>query len=172
MNSITDKLKALGIAPMDGSRFEPLAQTQIDEIEQTIRTALPPEYAHFLREFGRSMFSMEVNCTPSKKPLYFGWFYGYDELIASAESHREVLPETVIPIGDDGGGNQFCLGVSGADAGKVFFHNHSIGWHADAEAYLQRGEAIPSGIRHETVHEIARSFGEFVSNMERDEEGS
>ena len=83
----------------------------------------------------------------------------------AVNTYREVLPETIIPIGDDGGGNQFCLGVRGKDVGKVYFHNHSIGWHADAEAYRERGEEVPVDIHYQTVYVIAPSFEQFILNM-------
>ena len=67
------------------------------------------------------------------------------------------------------GGNTFCLGVRSPDAGKVYFHHHSIGWHADAERYVQRGEPVPAGIRYQTVHQIAGSFLEFINAMEPEE---
>ena len=72
-------------------------------------------------------------------------------------------------MGDDGGGNQFCLGVSGEDFGKVYFHNHSIGWHADAERYRERGEEVPTNIRYQTVYEVARSFEQFILNMVKED---
>ena len=52
---------------------------------------------------------------------------------------------------------------------RVYFHHHSIGWHADADRYVQRGEPVPPGIRYQTVHQIASSFLEFVNAMEPEE---
>ncbi|HVG73546.1 MAG TPA: hypothetical protein VM819_21715 [Vicinamibacterales bacterium] len=47
--------------------------------------------------------------------------------------------------------------------------HHSIGWHADAERYVQRGEPVPPGIRYQTVHQIASSFPEFINAMAPEE---
>jgi hypothetical protein len=82
------------------------------------------------------------------------------------------LPETVIPIADDSGGNAFWLGVRGADVGKVYFHNHSWGWHADAERLIKQGEPVPPDIRYRTVRPLASSFRELINQMQPEEEAS
>jgi hypothetical protein len=168
MSPFTGKLAELGIEPMRGEAFEPFSKENIAHLQEKVGASLPDAYKQFLAAYGHSMFSVEINCTPQGDPLYFGWFYGFDELVDAIDTYREVLPETIIPIGDDGGGNQFCLGVSGKDFGKVYFHNHSIGWHADAEKYRERGEAVPADIRYQTVCEIAPSFEQFILNMVRE----
>jgi hypothetical protein len=168
MSSFTSKLTELGIEPMRGPTFEPFSSENIAQLQNKVGASLPDAYKQFLMTYGHSMFSGEVNCTPQGDPLYFGWFYGFDELVDAVDTYREVLPETIIPIGDDGGGNQFCLGVSGKDSGKVYFHNHGIGWHADAEKYRERGEEVPANIRYQTVYPIAESFEAFIDGMVRE----
>lgn len=150
---------------MSGPTFEPFSNQNLAQIQDKIGDSLPEAYKEFLLTYGRSMFSGEVNCTPQGDPLYFGWFYGFNELVDAVDTFGGVLPETIIPIGDDGGGNQFCLGVNGNDFGKVYFHNHGIGWHADAEAYRVRCEEVPADIRYQTVFEVAPSFEQFIFNM-------
>ena len=165
MTRLADKLAELGIEPLDGERFQPFSEVQIAELRRTVDAQLPEEYEGFLSSFGRSGFSRLVNCTPFAKPLYFGWFFGFDELLLAIECSKESLPGTIIPIGEDGGGNAFCLGVAGMDFGKVYFNHHSIGWHADAEALLRQGKQVPSDIRYRIVHEVAPSFEQFILNM-------
>jgi len=165
MSSFSSNLTELGIEPMSGPVFEPFSAESIAQLQNKVGASLPEAYKQFLAAYGRSMFSAEINCTPHGEPLYFGWFYGFDELMDAVDTYREVLPETIIPIGDDGGGNQFCLGVSGKDFEKVYFHNHGIGWHADAEKYRECGEEVPANIRYQTVYEVAPSFEQFILNM-------
>lgn len=169
MSFIADKLLALGIKPVNAERFSPLTEGEVARIETSLGVSLTESYKQLLLQFGRSMFSSEVNCTPSAGPLYFGWFYGFSELITAIDGLRETLPQTIIPIGDDSGDVVFCLGVSGGDVGKVYIHNNGWGWHADAERYMMRGEAVPSDLRYQTVEEIASSFEEFIKNMKKDE---
>lgn len=170
MTSIVEKLTSLGIKPLGGNVFEPLSDDEVVRIEQAVGTQLPKTYKQFLMRFGGSMFSGEVNCTPSTKPLFFGWFYGFSELATAIDCLKETLPETIIPFGDDSGDIVFCLGVAGEDEGKVFVHNNTFGWHADAEAYLERGEPVPPDIRYQVVEEIAPSFEVLIKNMEKNEE--
>jgi hypothetical protein len=165
MTKTTAKLVELGITPLGSETFVPLSAAEVARIGEAIGADLPEDYKQFLVRFGRSTFNAEVNCTPVAKPLYFGWFFGYAELVEAFDNLRDLLPETVIAIGDDGGGNAFCLGVRPPDADKVYFHNHGFGWHADAERLAARGEPIPADIRYQTVHPIAASFAEFVQNM-------
>jgi hypothetical protein len=169
MRSIADKLVDLGIEPLGSDVFEPFSDPEVATIERTIGAILPEHYKRLLLQFGRSMFSNEVNCTPSQKPLYFGAFLGFSDLLNAIEYLKETLPETIIPIGDDSGDIVFCLGVGGADVGKVYIHNQGWGWHADAQRYTERGEPIPADIRYQTVEKIAPSFEEFINNMEKTE---
>ena len=168
MSSITDKLTKLEIEPVRGDDFEPFSHAQIAEIEKIIGTKLPRDYQHFLAQFGHAMFAEEVSCTSLTNPIWFGTFFSFDQLVKTIDAKIEVLPETLIPIGGDGGGNLFCLGVKGDDLGRVYFHNHSIGWHADAERLSEAGEMVPPDIRYQTVIKIADTFEQFIHNMEKE----
>lgn len=171
MSEFMDKLIDLGIRPMGSETFQPFTDMELKHIEDKIAGNVPADYRDFLSRFGCSTFATLVNCTPSEEPLYFGWFFSYEELIQAIDGLKESLPETIIPIAEDGGGNAFCLGVKGRDTGKVYYHNHGFGWHADAEAYLERGEPVPLNIRHQTVHQVASSFEEFIRNMKGEGHG-
>ena len=113
MDSIIGKLTGLGLEPLEGEAFEPLSEDDISRLQTILGATLPESYTELLTTFGASMFSREINCAPQGEPLYFGGFYGLNDLVEALNTHQEVLPESVIPIGDDGGGNQFCLGVRG-----------------------------------------------------------
>jgi hypothetical protein len=165
MASVADKLAILGIEPSRGSKFQPLSVEEVTSFEQRINARLPQTYREFLLTYGESTFSNTVNCTPTGKPLYFGWFYGLPGLLTALENYDEVLPENIIPIGSDEGDNQFCLGVKGEDVGKAYFHNHNIGWRADADRLLSEGLPVPSNISYQTVYEVASSFDQFIQNM-------
>lgn len=169
MTRLADKLAELGIEPLDGETFQPFSEVQIAELRGKVHAQLPEGYERFLATYGRSGFSRLVNCTPFANPLYFGWFFGFDELLLAIECCQEDLPETIIPIGEDGCGNAFCLGLAGKDFGKVYFNHHCIGWRADAEALLRQGKQVPPDIRYRVVHEVAPTFEQFIKSMVNEE---
>jgi len=170
MFALAEKLAKLGLEPYGGKEFQPASPEEIAGLEKTIGARLPEDYRQFLLAYGPSTFSALVNCTPAAEPLYFGWFFSAAEVLTAIDGWEDALPESIIPIADDGGGNAFCLGVRGADAGKVYFHNHSAGWHADAERLIERGDPVPPDIRYRTVHQIASSFRELIDRMQPEEE--
>ena len=167
MSSFTRKLTELGIEPMSKEKIRAVLEGEYCAATKQGRRIASETYTQFLATYGLLLCSQEKSTVrPQGDALYFGWFYSFDELVDAVNTYREILPETIMPIGDaDGGGNQFCLGVSGKDFGKVYFHNHGIGWQADAETYQERGEDVPSNIRYQTVNLVASSFEQFILNM-------
>lgn len=169
MNDIVAKLEQLGIQPRRAADFEPFTRNQLSEIEAKIGTSLPKGYREFLLKYGGGTFWDEVNCGSVEKPIWFGHFLSFSGLVSALEVKREVLPASLIPFGDDGGGNYFCLGVQGKDYNLVYFHNHSEGWQGHADAYTKKGESAPPEIRYVTVHKLGGTFEEFILNMKREE---
>src|SRR5438874_1120102 len=118
-----DKLIELAITTMDGGPFQPFSEKEIATVEKVIGAVLPADYRRFLSRFGRSLLGTDVKCTSSDSLLLFGWFFGFSELLYAIDVLKDTLPKTIIPIGEDGGGNMFCLGVTGEDMGKIYFHD-------------------------------------------------
>ncbi len=168
MTSIDDKLAALGITPLGSETFRPFSLREVAKIEEMIGIEVPETYKWFVMKYGKSIFSAGADSTPSRNPVNYCCFFSFEELLTAADSLKETLPETIIPIGDDSGDIVLCLGVGGRDIGKLYIHNNGWGWHADAERYIEQGEPVPADIRYQTVKQIAPSFEEFIRNMEKD----
>lgn len=167
MSKIDEKLSALGIEPESGGEFTPMTEAEVREIENRIGATLPEGYRRFLTTYGSSLFGQDVYYRDQKysDPVLFGWFFGANSLHGAIEPYSEALPKGIIPIGDDGGGNLYALGVTGGDKNKVFFHDHTIGWNADARKFIERGEDVPAALRYQTVYQIADSFETFIDGM-------
>jgi SMI1 / KNR4 family (SUKH-1) len=76
------------------------------------------------------------------------------------------MPETIIPIGDDGIAGQICLGIKGAEAGKVYYWDQQ-NEPLDEEDYLEDyGEPRPPEAMFQNVHLIAESFEDFLRRLE------
>jgi hypothetical protein len=164
---IAQKMQQLHAIPWSGENFRPFTEAQLKEVESEINGRLPPSYREMLKTVGGVFFASEVyyHDPQAKMPVMFGGFYEFNELLKAIRSHEEVLPDGIIPIGDDGGGNLYCLGVKGDDFSKVFFHDHGVGWDEEAQDYLVRGETLPLRLRYQTVYLLANSFDEFVNSM-------
>jgi len=75
------------------------------------------------------------------------------------------MPSTIIPIADDGGGNQICIGIKGGEQGKIYYWDHNNEW--DEEDYLlDHGRPMPPEVKFQNVHLIASSFVDFISRLE------
>jgi hypothetical protein len=163
MNS---KLNALQVQPQ-----APLSEAQLKEIESRVGHELPSSYRHILGTYGGMSFdSVFYPDLISRDAVRFGWLFDYSELIGALEDYSDSIPDTLIPIGEDSGGNIYALGVSGRDYNKLYFHDHSIGWQSDAEAYLERGEPIPPDLPYQTVELIGESFEAFIESLFLEEE--
>lgn len=158
---IEEKLKALDVNPRS-----PLSVKEIEQIEAKIGEDLPDAYRRMLVTYGGLSFNDVFYHDPKVgQPTRFGWFFDYSELVDAVKSYAEAIPENMIPVGEDGGGNLYCLGIAGGDRNKVFFHDHCIGWQADAEKYIERGEPVPAGLRYQTVYLIGESFESFILGL-------
>src|SRR5262249_32493667 len=142
---VIEKLHELGVIPWSGKKFKPFTSAQLREVEAQISGSLPDSYRELLKRLGGVFFRTEVyyNDPQAEMPVLFGGFYEFDDLLDAIESHEEELPDGIIPIGDDGGGNLSCLGVKGDDFNKVFFHDHHVGWDEEALRLLESGKALP-----------------------------
>jgi hypothetical protein len=88
-------------------------------------------------------------------------FYGinengnYGNLLQQYKYNRFRIPNNMIHIGSDCGGNQILLSIKNPDRGKVYFWDHEL------EADTDNGE-VPS---YDNLTLIANSFDEFLSKL-------
>jgi hypothetical protein len=120
-----------------------MTQAEIAAVEEQIGSRFPEAYREFLATYGASTFNGPSPDNPyivfrSLKPLpphitksdkaLFRAFYGgkLDDRDPHSLSVRlrffmGRMPESIIPIGDDGGAGQICLGIRAAEAGKMYY---------------------------------------------------
>ena len=141
----------------------PLTEDQLEWLERKIEGALPSSYRWMLSQYGGLSFRSVFHPDPQLNSLMqFCWFFDFEEFVDALESYSDSIPLDMIPIGDDSDGNLYCLGIHGSNRGKVFFHDHNIGWHSDADA---NPDIDPSEFRNQTVYELSDSLDDFVSSM-------
>jgi hypothetical protein len=177
-----------GIRPVVGDKFVPMTEAEIVTVEKQIGSRLPEAYRKFLATYGAATFKGASPDNPyivfrSLKPLpphisksgkgLFDAFYGAEKDERDPYSLRVRIrfftgrmPASIIPIGDDGGAGQICLGVKGAEVGKVYYWDQA-NEPLDKEDYLaDYGKPRPPEAMFENVHQIAESFDDFLQGLE------
>lgn len=177
-----------GLKPVVRDSFVPMPEAEIATVEERIGARLPDDYRKFVATYGASSFNgispdnpwivfRSLNALPphiSKSGNgLFDAFYGgendeHDPYSLRVRIHffSGRMPESIIPIGDDGGAGQICIGIKGAQAGKVYYwdqRNEPL----DEEDYLEDyvGPRPPEAM-FQNVHLIASSFDDFLGRLE------
>jgi ankyrin repeat protein len=117
-----------------------LTPARLAKVEKQFGIRLPKEYRAFmLANNGGEPEPSGVCRKRSKAPsLSCSYFFSidaersYEDWVSAYEGMKNsvevVLPKRIVPIGDDSGGNVFCISVSGKDEGKIYwwFHEHAF----------------------------------------------
>lgn len=185
-----------GVRPIGGiDAFLPLNSDDIVNIESCISGQLPEAYESYLRAYGAVAFVTNVVITPVN-PLpstispsgtdTIQAFYGKESpnrtmfsLLARIEHYRDRMPSTMIPIGDNGLGNLYCIGIAGPEYGKVFYWDRHGEFDLDefvAEQGIdlsdfEDGDTIcdvPPDVWFRNVYLIAESFQIFLLGLKID----
>jgi hypothetical protein len=177
-----------GIKGVGGDKLKPMAMTEIAALEEQLGGRLPEVYRTFLATYGASTFNgsspenpyivfrslkaLPPHVTKSDKALFDSFYGGEDDegdphsLRVRAHFFKGRMPETMIPIGDDGGAGEICLGIKGTEAGKVYYWDQA-NEPLDKEDYLEDyGEPRPPEAMFQNVHLIAESFEDFLRRLE------
>ena len=171
-----------GVEPGGSDRFTPMAEEQLQSIENKLDVRLPGLYRHYLATFGASTSKKLVEVRPVVTPprqltsngrLPFATLYGigkgdsdFYDLEGRLDTHAKLIPENMIVIGDDGDRSMYLLEIRGSGAGKIFY------WDADndplsEEDYLQEyGRPRPPEVVLQNVHLVAESFEDFLGRLE------
>lgn len=179
---IEDHLTALDVAPVGGTPT-PLGGEELAGIEAAVGDRLPDHYRDFAQTYGAVSFGHLIqfrldNAVPlfaagkslryEAAPLshFYGAGTGPQGLAKKIRLYKGRMPDTLIPVADDGGGNQICLGVAGADRGKVYYWDHNNEWDEDdyEEDY---GTPMPPEAKFQNVYLVVDSFDAFLLRLEK-----
>jgi hypothetical protein len=141
----------------------PITLAQINALEARFSFSLPTAYREFLLTYNGGspepcgfLYQNQGKSYRAIANRFLGIQDGsyslYEDLLTYKEREKRV-PDNLIPIADDPGGNLICLSVSGSDCGKVYF------WDHDLES--DYGEEPD----YSNVYFIANSFEEFFQNL-------
>lgn len=105
----------------------------IEDFEVKHHIEFPIQYRDFLLEYNGGNVKPNVfKISDEEGETAVNTLYGldisesYDDLSNVFDSLHGEIPDEFISIGDDSGGNQICLGISGEYSGKVYMFIHDI----------------------------------------------
>jgi hypothetical protein len=176
-----------GIKGAGGNNLTPMTDAEIIAFEKEVGARLPETYRQFLASYGASTFNGASPDNPyilfrplkqlpshfkSGKGL-FDAFYGAERDPHDGYSLRVRtrfflgrMPGSIIPIGDDGGAGQICLGIKGSEAGKVYYWDQQNEPQDEEDYFEDYGEPRPPEAMFQNVHLIAESFEDFLRRLE------
>ncbi len=134
--------------------------SDLARVESEIGVALPSDYRVFLLEFNGGQptpdgFMFKGGSDGSLVNILFGVGHARatNDVVRVWRGNRTAVPQDLLPIGYDAGGNFICLGLRGERRGRVYFQ----------AADLVAEEDDPWG--EEFVWLVADSFAEFIENL-------
>ena len=117
----------------NSNKYGSVTEQRVSEFEREIGYTLPSDYRDYLL--------LHNGGTPSPYHFDFGDGDGslvnnmnglhdgpsYSRLDHARNSYRGRIPDHLLPIGYDPGGNEVCLGLCGEHRGRVYFWDHESG---------------------------------------------
>lgn len=176
-----------GIKGIGGEALRPMSESELSLIEDELGVPLPEDYRSFLATYGGSTFCGRSPDSPfilirplqqlpqnfSSGQVMVDALYGCKRrdhdgysLSVRIRFFAGRMPESIIPIGDDGGWGQICLGIRGKESGKVYYW-YQADEPLDEETYLEDyGHQRPPEAMFQNVYQIAESFTDFLERLE------
>lgn len=177
-HDMEEYLNQLGILHDDSNYTE----DDIIRLENEYNIEFPEIYKLFVLRYGNLTFEKDVHYRPIEQSHWtdidglnsFGSFWGLEEgednLEGSIEQYTERIPDSIVPIADDGLGNLICIGVKGDYLGKIYFWDHENEITAKVMLNEKKYEGISVDDYWENVYLVAESFFDFVKSFEIVEE--
>jgi cell wall assembly regulator SMI1 len=150
--------------------WSPANDAEINRFENLIGHKLPDDYHEFLKSVNGGeldpILSYRFLETGRETESTLQLFYGLHDVDTSNLTrlfnvyhvYQKRMPEHLIPIASDEGGNKICLNLSPDKFGEIVFFDH------ENEVDFEDSEDLLNPYRN--CHRIAGSFSEFLSLLE------
>lgn len=134
----------MGEAIRDANRFGPLSAERIVAFERELGAMLPDEFRAFLLRHNGGVPNREAFEVPGENggERPFHCFFalhdcpwddstpegsqGFPLQEALADFRADGGPADVLPVGKDWSGSYVCVGLAGADRGRVLYYDHEM----------------------------------------------
>ncbi|PGA65633.1 SMI1/KNR4 family protein [Bacillus pseudomycoides] len=108
---------------------EKLSLEELEAFEEKHQLRLPKYYREFLLKYNggypkASMYKISDDAGESVLNIFYGIGSMYDNLDKIIDFFDDLLDMGFIPIADDPGGNQICLGINEEYCEKIFHWAH------------------------------------------------
>jgi hypothetical protein len=114
-------LKSLEITPL-GDAFEPITPDVWQPIEAAASGHFPDVVRWLFERFGGFHFEEgALYDSPRHREISFGWFMSGAELANAYDATRDSMPDSLVPLVDDGGGNYLSVDLA---TGAIAFWVH------------------------------------------------
>jgi len=139
-------------------KSSPASEAEIAAFEMEIGIRLPEDYRKFLILCHGGTLSEDCSFIEDSDsfslapPESIYDLRSIREYRASYRANDSRMPTDVLPIIGDGLGNEFCIGISSNNRGKIYFFDHEGG--LDPTEYFCQ---------------LSDSFTEFIANLRLDE---
>ena len=132
-----------------------LDSVQLREFETQLGCKLPSAYRKFLLKFnGAKPIPSDFKIGRGASSLHHVYGLhngpGYCHLAATWGTLQDRIPDSLLPIADDPGGNQICIGIKGKYKGRIYFWDHEV--DSDKPNF-------------KNVRKISESFGRFTESL-------
>ncbi|MEK4059759.1 MULTISPECIES: SMI1/KNR4 family protein [Paenibacillus] len=176
-NEIEKYLIELGIS----SGADSYSEEELIRLEEKYEIDFLEIYKIFVFKYGNSTFENDVRYRPLKQSHWtgkdglnaFGSFFGFEEgadnLEENIKRYYDRIPNSIVPIADDGVGNLICIGIKGNHIGKIYFWDHEN--EITAKVMLNEKEYVGVSVDDywENIFLIAESFFDFIKSFEIEE---
>ena len=152
--------------PIDEMEFvgDPITEADLDAVEQALGVKLPAPYRAFLLMHNGGRPSPDgFDFADHEEGSLLNTFYSVKcteeefDLEINARGWRARVPNDLIVIGNDAGGNLVCIGVEGKRYGKVYF------WSLEDETDPR------DPTNYENVWLCAEDFDQFLASFQDSE---
>jgi len=138
-DALEEHLRSLGIASV-GDSFEPITLEVWQPLEAAAGGRFPDVVRWLFVRFGGFQFAEgALYDTPTDRGRLFGAFLSGAELTAAFDDTRNSMPDSLVPIVEDGGGNYLCVDLA---SGAIAFWIHDAFLDRNIEPVAASAEAF------------------------------
>jgi SMI1 / KNR4 family (SUKH-1) len=179
MKNVEDLLLQIGgVTNLCDEANLPVSEEQIQSLEKHLKFSFSDSFKYFLKNKSPIMFRNTVSIKSisykenaiyyNDEDVYPDIIYGFSkeklslDIINNIETYTKRMPNSLIPVGTDGSGNQICLGISDEESGKIFFWDHE---NECMDGFLNENKSDIDKYWN-NIYFLANNFDEFLSLLE------